>query len=151
VLAVIYADDSGLDPIDEAVDDRVKLADLLRQSAVLRLDRLTIELKTISELRAYAKMLLDEVEYVYTADVKEGRPDADRQARLQENLRCARQIYQQRVTVEGPAAAVLLDEHIAETTTAKASSSYGRDLARALAASQTPAKDRGTRRAAHAS
>src|SRR5262245_6435967 len=68
VLAVIYADDSGLDAIDEGVDDRVKLADVLRQTAVLRLDRLTIELKTISELRAYAKMLLDEVEYVYSAD-----------------------------------------------------------------------------------
>jgi hypothetical protein len=154
VLAVIYADDSGLEPIDESADDRVKLADLLRQSAVLRLERLTIELKTISELRAYAKMLLDEVEYVYTADVKDGKPEADRQARLQENLRCARQIYQQRVTVEGPAAAVLLDEHIAETITTKASTSYGRDLARALAASNAPAKDRSSstrRAAAHAS
>jgi len=140
VLAVIYADDSGLDAIDEGVDDRVKLADLLRQTAVLRLDRLTIELKTISELRAYAKMLLDEVEYVYTADAGAAKPDAERQAHLQENLRCARQIYQQRVTVEGPAVAVLLDEHIAETITGKASTPYGRDLARALAASQAPAE-----------
>jgi hypothetical protein len=150
VLAVIYADDSGLDAIDEAVDDRVKLADLLRQTAVLRLDRLTIELKTISELRAYAKMLLDEVEYVYTADANAAKPDAERQARLQENLRCARQIYQQRVTVEGPAVAALLDEHIAETITGKASSAYGRDLARALAASQAPTERATTRRASGA-
>jgi hypothetical protein len=149
VLAVIYADDSGLDAIDEGVDDRVKLADLLRQTAVLRLDRLTIELKTISELRAYAKMLLDEVEYVYSADANAAKSDAERQGRLQENLRCARQIYQQRVTVEGPAVAALLDEHIAETITSKASQPYGRDLARALAASQTPA-ERPSRRASGA-
>jgi hypothetical protein len=148
VLAVIYADDSGLDAIDEGVDDRVKLADLLRQTAVLRLDRLTIELKTISELRAYAKMLLDEVEYVYSADASAAKPDAERQAHLQENLRCARQIYQQRVTVEGPAVAVLLDEHIAETITGKASTPYGRDLARALAASQAPAERTTTTRRA---
>lgn len=150
-LAVIYADDSGLDAIDEAVDDRVKLADLLRQTAVLRLDRLTIELKTISELRDYAKMLLDEVEYVYTADANAAKPEAERQARLQENLKCARQIYQQRVTVEGPAVAALLDEHIAETITSKASSPYGRDLARALAASQASPQRSTARRAAHAS
>src|SRR4051812_9002243 len=151
VLAVIYADDSGLDAIDESVDDRVKLADLLRQTAVLRLDRLTIELKTIFEVRAYAKMLLDEVEYVYTADANAAKPDPERHARLQENLRCARQIYQQRVTAEGPAVAALLDEHIADTITSKASSPYGRDLARALAASQ-PATERSSRRAAaHAS
>jgi small-conductance mechanosensitive channel len=150
VLAVIYADDSGLDAIDEAVDDRVKLADLLRQAAVLRLDRLTIELKTIFELRAYAKMLLDEVEYVYTADANAAKPDAERQARLQENLKCARQIYQQRVTVEGPAVAALLDEHIAETITSKASSPYGRDLARALAASQAPTERATARRASGA-
>jgi regulator of replication initiation timing len=150
VLAVIYADDSGLDAIDEAVDDRVKLADLLRQTAVLRLDRLTIELKTIFELRAYAKMLLDEVEYVYSADASAAKPDGERQARLQENLRCARQIYQQRVTVEGPAVAALLDEHIAETITSKASQPYGRDLARALAASQAPAERSTGRRASGA-
>ncbi|HEY7170838.1 MAG TPA: hypothetical protein VH417_08320 [Vicinamibacterales bacterium] len=148
VLAVIYADDSGLDAIDEGVDDRVKLADLLRQTAVLRLDRLTIELKTISELRAYAKMLLDEVEYVYSADANAAKPDGERQARLQENLRCARQIYQQRVTVEGPAVASLLDEHIAETITGKASQPYGKDLARALAASQAPSSERSTGRRA---
>jgi hypothetical protein len=150
VLAVIYADDSGLDAIDEGVDDRVKLADLLRQTAVLRLDRLTIELKTISELRAYAKMLLDEVEYVYSADANAAKPDGERQARLQENLRCARQIYQQRVTVEGPAVAALLDEHIAETITSKASQPYGRDLARALAASQAPSERSTGRRASGA-
>jgi hypothetical protein len=98
-------------------------------------------------------MLLDEVEYVYAADANAGKPDADRQARLQENLRCARQIYQQRVTVEGPAAAALLDDHIADTITTKASTPYGRDLARALAAaSQTASTDRSSRRAAaHAS
>jgi hypothetical protein len=128
VLAVIYADDSGREAAGRD-EERVKLTDVLRQCAVLRLERLTIELKTIAELRAYAKMLLDEVEYVYAADAKAGKPDEERQSRLQENLRCARQIYQQRVTLEGPAAATLLEEQIASACDAKASTPYGRDLA----------------------
>jgi hypothetical protein len=145
VLAVIYADDSGLEAIDEAADDRVKLANLLRHCAVLRLERLTIELKTISEMRAYAKMLLDEVEYVYAADASAGKPEAERQTRLQENVRCARQMYQQRVAGEGPAITAVLDEHIGETAAAKASTAYGRDLA--IVAARAEPSNRSSRRA----
>jgi hypothetical protein len=129
VLAVIYADDSGQGNVHQEGDDRVSVADLLRHHATVRLDRLTIELKTIAELRSYAKMLLDEVEYVYAADASARRPDSERQDRLQENLRCARQIYQQRVTMEGPAVGALLEAHIAAAITAKAGAPFGRDLA----------------------
>ena len=130
LLALIYADDSGRqEPRTHDRDDRMKLADILRRHAVLRLERLTVELKTLAELRAYAKMLLDEVEYVYTADASAGKTDRERQERLFENLRCARQIYEQRVTVEGPSAAMLLEEQIASTVGARSSSPFGRDLA----------------------
>jgi hypothetical protein len=128
VMAVIYADDSGMSaPADP--EDRMRLAELLKHCAVLRLERLTIELKTLAELRSYAKMLLDEVEYVYAADLNAGKSDAERQARMQENLRCARQIYQQRVASEGPAAAMVLEQQIKASAEAKSESPYGRDLA----------------------
>src|SRR5438552_3678554 len=57
------------------VDDEVRiggdgprLANVVHRHLILALDRLTIELKAIGELRAYAQMLLDEVEYVFNAD-----------------------------------------------------------------------------------
>ena len=53
----------------------------------------------------------------------------DRLERLTENLRCARQIYGQRVTLEGPAAASVLDEVIERVVEAKAETSFGRELA----------------------
>ena len=104
------------------------LAVLLQRHATLALDRLTIELKTIAELRAYAQMLIDEVEYVFEADAA-NVDTGNREERLRENLRCARQIYQQRVTREGPPAASVLEEMIRDTITVKARTEFGRGLA----------------------
>jgi hypothetical protein len=134
-LAVIYADAGDLtaDHLDEAV----KLTEILRRHATLALERLTLELKTIAELRAYAKMLIDEVEYAYDADTTARMTAADRHGRMKENLRCARQIFQQRVTLEGPAAAAVLDAVIADIVKARADAAFARDLdatARALVA-----------------
>ena len=94
---------------------------------MLRLERLTLELKALAELRSYAKMLLDEVEYVYAADVKAAKTDAERMDRLEQNLRCACEIYQQRVSTEGPAAAALLGEEISAATAPQ--THFARDLA----------------------
>jgi hypothetical protein len=129
LLAVIYADTDGIDPESPAGPTPARLADIVRRHASLRLDRLTLDLKTMGELRAYARMLLDEVEYVYRADVSARKPDDERLARLKENVRCARQIYQQRVVVEAPAMAALLDDVIATAVAAKASTPFGRELA----------------------
>jgi hypothetical protein len=74
-------------------------------------------------------MLLDEVEYVYRSDVSAKKSDGERIDRLKENLRCARQIYQQRVTVEGPATASLLEEVITSAIATRAATAFGRDLA----------------------
>jgi hypothetical protein len=123
-LAVLYSIDAiGPD------GDGACLAAILCQHAALALDRLTIELKTIGELRAYAQMLLDEVAYVFEADMAAGISTPDRCARLHENLRCARQIYQQRVTLEGPAAASVLDDAVARMMADKANTQFGRELA----------------------
>jgi hypothetical protein len=122
-VAVIYAD-------DEARSDGTgaRLVDLLQRHAMLALERLTIELKTIGELRAYAQMLLDEVEYVFDADTTAGMNVGDRRERLKENLRCARQIYGQRVTLEGPAAGSVLDDVFARILDAKAETPFGQEL-----------------------
>jgi hypothetical protein len=102
LLALIYADDEGAPLPAGAGTDALKLAYLLQRHASLRIERLTVELKTLAELRAYAQMLVDEVEYVYEADSSAQKPVEERLSRLQDNLRCARQIFQQRVTVEDP-------------------------------------------------
>lgn len=122
-LAVIYADDEAR-PDGEGA----RLAGLLRRHVTLALERLTIELKTLAELRAYAQMLLDEVEYVFEADTTSVNAE-ERSGRLRENLRCARQIYLQRVTLEGPAAASVLDEVVARIVEKKAETAFGRELA----------------------
>ena len=125
-LAVIYADSSELSA--DRLDEAVKLTEILRRHATLALERLTLELKTIAELRAYAKMLVDEVEYAYDADTTAKMSAADRHGRMKENLRCARQIFQQRVTLEGPAAAAVLDAVIADIVKTKADAPFARDL-----------------------
>jgi hypothetical protein len=94
---------------------------------MLRLERLTLELKALAELRSYAKMLLDEVEYVYSADVKAAKPDSERMDRLEQNVRCACEIYQQRVSADGPAAAALLGEEISAASAQQ--THFARELA----------------------
>jgi hypothetical protein len=112
----------------------VRLADIVRRHVTLALDRLTIDLKAVGELRAYAQMLLDEVEYVFNADSSASIGAAERRERLAGNLRCARQIYGQRVTLEGPAAAAVLDDVMSQMLDAKADSAFGRELAEVVTA-----------------
>ena len=106
-----------------------KLAEVLQRHLLLALERLTVELKTVGELRAYAKMLLDEVEYVFNADTTAHVSATERRERLTENLRCARQIYGQRVTLEGPAASSVLDEVLSEMLDTKGDTAFGKELA----------------------
>lgn len=130
-MAVLYADDEGGDA-GATEEDLVALTSILQHHAALRLERLTIELKAIAELRAYARMLLDEVEYVYQADASAGKPEQERLEHLQENLRCGRQIYRQRITLEGPAAASLLEDIITDTLTGKSGTPFANDLGTVL-------------------
>jgi hypothetical protein len=71
---------------------------------------------------------------VFNADTSTGVSAADRRERLNENLRCARQIYGQRVTLEGPAAATVLDEVLAGILEAKSETPFGRELAEVVTA-----------------
>ena len=123
-LAAIYVAEAT-----RAGDEGQKLADVLCRHLTLALERLTVELKAVGELRAYAQMLLDEVEYVFNADVTANVSVAERRDRLTENLRCARQIYGQRVTLEGPAAVSVLDQVLSQIFDTKGESAFGRELA----------------------
>lgn len=127
LFAMIYADNDGQGRAGDAT--ALRLAEIVRRHTSLRLDGLTLELKTIGELRAYARMLLDEVEYVYRADVSARKPDAERVERLTENLRCARQIYQQRRALEAPTLPSLLEEVVAAAIATKSATAFGRELA----------------------
>jgi hypothetical protein len=106
-----------------------QLAEMIRRHVTLALDRLTIELRTVNELRAYAQMLVDEVEHVFNVDAIANLGRSERRERLTENLRCARQIYAQRVTLEGPAAQSVLDEVLSQVLDAKSDTPFGRELA----------------------
>jgi hypothetical protein len=128
-LAVIYADSTTA----TNAAPRLKFAELLRRYAVPRLETLSAELKVLAELRAYATLLLDEVEYMYSADVGAGRKDNELQHRLNDNLQCARQIYSQRVAQEGPAAAQLLEERLLVVLDGRKKTPFGRDLKAVLA------------------
>jgi hypothetical protein len=110
----------------------MSLARILHRYTALALERLTDELKTLSELRSYAAMLLDEVEYVYQADLASRAPENSRVDRLKENLRCARQVFQQRVVTEGPAAALVLEDLVERRAQLRAGTPLGKDLQRLL-------------------
>jgi hypothetical protein len=124
---MIYGDNDGQTRPSDAT--ALRLAEIIRRHTSLRLDGLTLELKTIGELRAYARMLLDEVEYVYRADVSARKPDTERMERLTENLRCARQIFQQRRALEAPTLPSLLEEVVATAIATRSSTPFGRELA----------------------
>jgi hypothetical protein len=128
-LAVIYADSTTA----TNASPRLKFAELLRRYAIPRLEALSAELKVLAELRAYATLLLDEVEYMYSADVGAGKKDNELQHRLHDNLQCARQIYSQRVAKEGPAAAQLLEERLQVVLDGRKKTPFGRDLKAVIA------------------
>lgn len=134
-IAVVYADDSGQaenerPPID--LERSARVADALRQHAVALLTRLTNELKAVAELRAYADLLLKEMEQMYNADVEAGQTGEPLVTSLRSNLDYARSIYASRVTTEGADAESLLDDQIGVLIDARHDSAFGKDLAAAI-------------------
>jgi predicted nucleic acid-binding Zn-ribbon protein len=130
-IAVVYADDAGQK--GPARDKESYVASvgfaklMLKQTGVL-LMRLTHELKTLTELRNYATMLLQEAEQMYGGDADAGRSAEERRSRLKDTLDCARQLYAQRAALEGDAAVGLLDDQITAIAKAQATP-FAKDLA----------------------
>jgi hypothetical protein len=110
-LAVIYAD-TDEQQAGAARDRGVKFAELLLWHAIPMLAKMSAELESAAELRNYATLLLNEIEYMYGADVSAGTKGDDLKTHLKENLECARRLYAQRIESEGLSAAPPLDEQL---------------------------------------
>ena len=129
--ALVYADDFAEPRIEGHGSDEVnmKFAEALRHHTVALLMRLTSELKTMAELRAYAGSLLTEIEQMYHSDVSAGKEGEELKKRLLANLDYARSIYGNRAQFESPAAAALLDAQVSALIDTHHESAFGRDLA----------------------
>lgn len=128
-VALVYADDVGeAHPGSTTMAQLLMVADLLRRHAIARLETLAIEPLALNELRAYAALLLEEVEYRYDAAVDGGAKGEDLLADLRRNLDGARQIYAQRAQGEAPATAALLEGQLAALVAARPETPFGRDL-----------------------
>lgn len=134
-LAVLYADTEGRD--EGSLAPTVEFAELVRRHAVPRLEQLRADLKVIAELRAYALLLIDEVEYMHAADVSAGKKDAEIRQGLDTNVQCARQMFAQRAAHEGPVAALLLEDQLGAVAADKGTTRFGKDLAKLEATSST--------------
>jgi hypothetical protein len=128
-FAVVYADTDHQDRDDQPYDAAAGFAKLMVRTTTVLLLRLSQELKTLTELREYAAMLLQEAEEMYNADLQTDRSDDERRSRLQDTVECARQLYAQRAALEGPAAAALLDDRIAAAIESESDTQFARDLA----------------------
>ena len=130
-IALVYADDFGEAEHESrgSEDVNVKFAEALRHHTVALLMRLTAELKTMAELRAYATSLLTEIEQMYQSDVEGGKEGEELKRRLLANLDYARSIYSNRAQFESPSAAALLDAQVLAMVDTHQDSAFGRDLA----------------------
>ena len=144
MLAVLYAEEPGdassLEANRRPIEQHTIYAQLLVRHAVALLMRLTQELKTLTELREYAAMLLEEAEQMHTADSESGKAGDELQRRLKDTIDCARQLYAQRAALEGPAAASLFDDQIAAAIESQAGTPFARDLAACVGQPEQPGR-----------
>jgi predicted nucleic acid-binding Zn-ribbon protein len=128
-VSVVYADDADMPDYARGPavhESSVAFAKLLVGEATLLMMCHTHELKMLAELRQYATTLLQEAKEMYVADAEAGRPAAQVQGRLKDNIECASQLYAYRAAMEGTAAAALLDDQIAAEMSG--TSPFARDL-----------------------
>ena len=130
-IALVYADDFAEHRHEArgSEDVSLKFAEALRHHTVALLQRLTSELKTMAELRAYTGSLLTEIEQMYHSDVEAGKEGEELKKRLLANLDYARSIYSNRAQFESPSAGALLDAQVLAMVDAHQDSAFGRDLA----------------------
>jgi hypothetical protein len=131
-VAVIYADDSDmLEFATAAPQTRAKFAELLQQHGSLALLGLKAGEKKAGDLRRFAGLLIDQVEYAHAADVKAGRNALERQQTLRHQIEHARRLHAERTSQDAGAAAVF-EEHLASLVDARRDSVFGTDLGHVL-------------------
>jgi hypothetical protein len=131
-LGILYADDGSDGNASESAGARGlkgRFAELLLRHTVALALRLTAELRNLAELRGHAARLLNHAEEMYVADSESGVHGPELQARLAENIECARRLYAQRVAIEGPAASGLLEDQLVLLIEQRGDTQFGRDLA----------------------
>ena len=129
-IAVIYADDSDKPEFATVAPQmRAKFVELLQQHALLVLLRVEIDLKRVAELREFATLLVDEMEYAHVADAEAGHGALERQQGLTVSLDRSRRIFAQRAARESHGAAAVLEEHLKAVIKARSETVFGRDLA----------------------
>jgi hypothetical protein len=131
-LGILYADDGPEGTTSDTAGARGlkgRFAELLLRHTVALALRLTAELRNLAELRGHAARLLNHAEEMYSADIEGGVQGAELKSRLLENIECARRLYAQRVAIEGPAAAGLLEDQLVLLIEQRANTPFGEDLA----------------------
>ena len=131
-VALIYADDSDMPEFATAAPQtRAKFAELLQQHAALALLGLRAGERKSADLRRFAGLLIDEVEYAHAADVKSGRNALERQQTLRHQVERARRLHAERTSQDAAAAAVF-EEQLATLVESRRDSVFGTDLGHVL-------------------
>jgi len=131
-VAMIYADDSDMPEFATAAPQtRAKFAELVQQHAALALLGLRAGERKSADLRRFAGLLVDEIEYAHAADVKAGRNALERQQTLRHQVEHARRLHAERTNQDAAAAAVF-EEHLAALIEARRDSVFGTDLGHVL-------------------
>ncbi|HKC56027.1 MAG TPA: hypothetical protein VKC35_07865 [Vicinamibacterales bacterium] len=131
-VAMIYADDSDMPEFATAAPQtRAKFAELVQQHAALALLGLGAGETKTADLRRFAGLLVDEIEYAHAADVKAGRNALERQQTLRHQVEHARRLHAERTNQDAAAAAVF-EEHLAALIEARRDSVFGTDLGHVL-------------------
>lgn len=129
-IAVIYADDSDTPAFASGLPHvRAKFAELLQHHALLVLLRVSIQQKSLAELREFTTRLVDQIERTHTADMKAGRNVLERQQGLKDNLERSRRIYAERTVREDHSAGAILQEHLTTVLDRRRETAFGQDLA----------------------
>jgi hypothetical protein len=142
-VALIYADDSDApDFAGTAPHSRLKYAELLRQHARLVLFRISEDQRTVTELRGFAVMLVEELAFSHAQDVSAGMSSLECQHRLRKGVELSRGIYAQRVAGEHRAAAAFFNDELVAKAEAATDSPFQRDLSSVLGTATSPSRGR---------
>jgi hypothetical protein len=132
MVAMIYADDSDMPEFATAAPQtRAKFAELVQQHAALALLGMRSGEKKSADLRRFAALLVDEIEYAHAADVKFGRNALERQQTLRHQVEHARHLHAER-TNQDPGAAAVFEELLTSLIDARRDSVFGTDLGHVL-------------------
>jgi hypothetical protein len=94
--------------------------------------RISVEERTVAELRGFATMLVDELAFSHEQDVTAGRSPLECQHHLRKGIELSRGIYGQRVAGAQRGAAEFFNEELVTRAEAAADSPFQRDVSSIL-------------------